>query len=329
MIVSSGLKSTVFRLIVGLLLFVGVVVMLAKSFNVDDVLQALSVFPLTTLAILLLASLLVSFLKGTRFHVLVRHVGIDIRFWKTLRLFLASQAATPIPAGETIRAALLKQETGASLGKVASPVLGQAIYEIAAAVGVVFVASLFYPELFIPSLVAVVALVAIIWILLHRKLFNRLLEILSHLPLVERHFDRIRNGREHFRHNFALLEEDGFDRHVLASIVLAFVAQLMGGLLVAIAAHAFDIPLNFFQATLVYASGAILQGVFTFIPGGFGVTEGGMSGILHLLGVELSLALALVIIIRLATLVFPVSLGFIIFALFYAKQTFSSKKPRA
>lgn len=318
--------STTFRLCVGLLLFVAVILIMAETFDLQEVLDAIGLFPLGALSTLLIASFLVSFLKGLRFHILVRHVGIEIKFWKTLRLFLASQAATPIPAGETIRAALLKQETGASLGRVASPVLGQAVYEIAGAAVIVFGASLFYPELFIPSLVAVVALIAVIWILLHRKLFNYLLDLMSHLPLIEKHFDRIRNGREHFRHNFALLEKGGFDYHVLSAIVLSLLAQLMGGLLVAIAAHTFNIPLNFFQATLVYASGAILQGVFTIIPGGLGVTEGGMSGILHLLGVNLSLALALVIIIRLATLLFPVILGFVIFTLFYAKQTFFVKK---
>jgi uncharacterized protein (TIRG00374 family) len=299
---------------------------MAESFAIDDVIEAIGLFPLGALSILLVASFLVSVLKGARFHVLVRHVGIEISPWKTLRLFLASQAATPIPAGETIRAALLKQETGASLGKVAGPVLGQAVYEIAAAAVIVFAASLFYPELFIPSLIAVAVLFLVIGVLLHRKSFNYILDLIAHSPLVQKNFHRIRSGREHFRYNFALLGEGGFDHHVFAAIVLAMLAQLMGGLLVAIAAHTFNIPLNFFQATLVYASGAILQGVFTVIPGGLGVTEGGMSGILHLLGVDLSLALALVIIIRLATLLFPVALGLVIFALFYAKRTFFIKK---
>jgi uncharacterized membrane protein YbhN (UPF0104 family) len=323
----SGLfQSTVFRLVVGIVLFIVVFVALAGSFELDDVIQAISDFPLGALSTLLIAAFLVSVLKGARFHVLVKHAGIEITFWKTLRLFLASQAATPIPAGETIRGALLKQETGASLGKVAGPVLGQAVYEIAAAAVIVFAASLFYPELFVPSLIAIMVLVVVIGVLLHRKSFDALLDLMSNLPFFDKNFYRIRTGREYFRQNFALLGKGGFDRHVFGAIVLAFAAQLMGGLLVAIAAHAFDVPINFFQATLVYASGAILQGIFTIIPAGLGVTEGGMSGILHVLGVDLSLALALVIIIRIATLLFPVVLGFVLFAIFYAKQTFFIKK---
>ncbi len=319
MLWSRAGKSTLLRVFLGLILLAIALLIMAQTFDLDDVLQAIARFPLGALSILLIASFLVSVLKGARFHILVRHVGIEISFWRTLRLFLASQAATLIPAGEAIRGALLKQATGATLGKVAGPVLGQAVYEIAAAAVIVLVASLFYPELFIPAFVAVGVLCVLIWIVLHRQAFDYLLDILANLPFVDKHFDRIKNGHEHVRHNFALLEQGGFDRHVLGAVGLSVLAQLMGGVLVLIAAHTFDVSINFFQATLVYASGALLQGVFTIIPGGLGVTEGGMSGVLHLLGINLSLALALVIIIRVAILLFPVVFGFLIFCVFDAK----------
>ncbi|MFZ2682095.1 MAG: lysylphosphatidylglycerol synthase transmembrane domain-containing protein [Patescibacteria group bacterium] len=321
-------QSTIFRLIFGLGLFAVIVFILAGSFKFDEVVDTVADFPLSYLAILLTASFLVSVLKGARFHVLVRHAGIEINFRHSLRLFLASQAATPIPAGETIRVGLLKQETGASLGKAVSPVLGQAVYEIAAAAVIVFAASAYYPELFVPSVIAVIGLVLMVWILLYRRAFNFALRLFVTIPGVGQYAERIKSAREHLRHNFTLLQEGGFDRHVFAAIILALVAQLMGGLLVLIATTAFDLPLNFFQATLVYACGAILQGLFTLIPAGLGVTEGGMSGVLHVLGIELSVALAVVIIIRVATLLFPVVLGVILFIMFYAKQTFFGASKR-
>ncbi len=312
--------TTLLRLGLGLGIVAVAVVLLMTNDETQHILTALGSFPLITLAVLLLASFLVSLLKAARFHILVRHVDIEISFWKTLRLFLVSQAATPIPAGETIRAALLKHETGAPLGKVAAPVLGQAVYEIAAALSIVLVASFFYPELFVPTLTAVVCLFLFIWTLLHRKLFNALLRLLSYLPAIKHQLDRLKRGRDQLRQNFSLLEGGGLDRHVVMASLFAFLAQLMGGLLVLVAATAFDIQLNFLQFTLVYASGALLQGLFTLIPGGLGVTEGGMSGVLHLLGVELSLALALVLIVRFATLVFPVVLGLVLMIPIYFKK---------
>ncbi len=314
--------TTFFKLIFGLGLLGVVGAIMLRAFDLNAVWSVVSAFPLSVLDALIVMTCLVSFLKAARFHILIRHVGIKLSFLRSVRLFLASQAATPIPAGETIRAALLKQETGVSLGKAAGPVLAQAIYEIAAAVAVVFTASLFYDELFFPALIMMSVLIVLLGGLVHRPLFNRVLNLLVRLPFIHQHVERIRAGRDHFRRSFALLEGDGFDGHVLASIGLALLAQLVGGGLVLLAAQAFGLEINLFQTTLVYASGAILQGVFTIIPGGLGVTESGMSGILHLLGVDLSTALALVIIIRVATFLFPVVLGTLIFIPVYAKQTF-------
>ena len=56
---------------------------------------------------------------------------------------------------------------------------------------------------------------------------------------------------------------------------------------------------------------SILLGAITFIPAGIGVTEGGMLAQLVLHNVEYSLAICLVIIIRLFTLWMSVIIGFI------------------
>ena len=68
---------------------------------------------------------------------------------------------------------------------------------------------------------------------------------------------------------------------------------------------------EFFLKTIsIYASSVII-GVITFIPGGLGITEGSLVGLFTLEGIDVSLALILSIIIRLVTLWYSVSIGFI------------------
>jgi glycosyltransferase 2 family protein len=316
------LRSAASRLIIGFGLFAVVMLILVESFDADDVWRTLGLFPWRALAGLLAVALLVNVLKALRFYIFVRHVGLPLGFWKTVRVFFASQAATPLPGGEAIRATLLKRETKERLGKAASPVVSQAVYEIGAAATVILAASFIYPDLLVPTLIVIGSLSLFLSVVLHRGIFGVLLKFFSIFPYVRYRLSALRHAQEHLRQNFLLLEEGGFDSHVVAAMFTAFLAQVAGGALVLLAAQAMGVHINIFQAMLVYAGGAMLQGLFTMIPAGLGVTEGGMSGILHLLGVELSLAVALVIIIRLMTLVFPVALGFVVFCLFYARQTF-------
>ena len=74
---------------------------------------------------------------------------------------------------------------------------------------------------------------------------------------------------------------------------------------------AFDIDsINFLQSIATYPA-SVLIGVASFIPGGVGVTEGSLAGLFVLQGVDLSLALIVSIFIRIFTLWFSVSIGFI------------------
>ena len=60
----------------------------------------------------------------------------------------------------------------------------------------------------------------------------------------------------------------------------------------------------------IYSSSLIL-GAASFIPGGIGVTEGSIAGLLTLNGVDISIAFVLGILIRIFTLWYGVLVGFV------------------
>ena len=74
---------------------------------------------------------------------------------------------------------------------------------------------------------------------------------------------------------------------------------------------AFDInTLDYLEITAIYTT-SILLGAVTFIPAGIGVTEGSIAGLFALNGINISTALILSIMIRILTLWYSVSVGFV------------------
>ena len=73
----------------------------------------------------------------------------------------------------------------------------------------------------------------------------------------------------------------------------------------------FDINiLDYLKILAIYSTSALL-GAISFIPGGIGITEGTLAGLLTLEGIDVSTALILSVMIRVLILWYSVSIGFI------------------
>ena len=68
--------------------------------------------------------------------------------------------------------------------------------------------------------------------------------------------------------------------------------------------------IEYLEIISIYSTSVIL-GAVSMLPAGIGVTEGSFGGLLSLLEIEISFALALAIVVRLFTLWFGVGVGFI------------------
>tara|TARA_B100001105_G_scaffold239242_1_gene216997 strand:- start:190 stop:663 length:474 start_codon:yes stop_codon:yes gene_type:complete len=74
---------------------------------------------------------------------------------------------------------------------------------------------------------------------------------------------------------------------------------------------AFDINiLDYLKVIAIYVT-SVLLGAISFIPGGIGITEGTLAGLLTLEGIDVSTALILSVMIRLLTLWYSAFIGFI------------------
>jgi hypothetical protein len=98
---------------------------------------------------------------------------------------------------------------------------------------------------------------------------------------------------------------------VFTSILTTSAYWLLESLGVYFILLSFDINLlNYVHVIATYTSSLIL-GAASFIPGGLGVVEGSLVGLLNFQGVDISDAFVLVVLIRLFTLWYSVIIGFI------------------
>jgi uncharacterized protein (TIRG00374 family) len=74
---------------------------------------------------------------------------------------------------------------------------------------------------------------------------------------------------------------------------------------------AFDVnTLDYLKVLAIYTTSALL-GAVSLIPGGVGIAEGTIAGLLTLEGIDISIALVLSVVIRIFTFWFVVVVGFI------------------
>ncbi len=312
-----------FRLFFSVSLLVLLGFIISHAIKIEDLKKIIWDFPKEQLLIFMVISLGISFLKAWRFLLLLHNAKIPINLWTTSKLYFASQTTTPLPGGEALRGVLIKHETDVPVIKSSGPIITQAFLEIGSALFLVLIGSFIVEDDFlVPVLISSVVLTVIAFILLNEKIFQM---IFSRLP-EKKSGTKLKKILFAFRTKLKLVQTGMLhnikdpQHSLVKTFIVSIGIHLLGGLLVFAIAKSYDLNINFFSALFVYTAGVVIQGLSVIVPGGLGLTEGGMTGLLLLSNIELSKALAVVIIFRLVTLFYNVLIGLIFFILFYAKD---------
>lgn len=303
------------RLIFTVIFLAVLIYIINNTVDVAELKQILFEFPkLQLLGFLSLASSL-TLLKVYRFLILLNYSGINATFWETLKAFVASQAVTPLPGGETARGILIHKETGAHLHQTTTPIITQAFLELASAAILTLFGSLIFQTLRVPSLIAMFIIVLLTigltredivkYFQKHLAKFKFLTKILSRSLTFQKDFSKY------------LLDPN---KTLFKTLGMSLLINITGGFLIYTIALSLNIKIDFLQSLFIYSSGIVISSLAGFIPGGLGVTEGGLTGILLLFSVELPKALVLVLLFRLSTLIFSVFLGLIFLSVFYGRD---------
>jgi len=288
---------------------VGAIILYAIFLLLSDVSLILSKIPnlkteyLPIILILIPSSWLFLFL---RWNLLLKNSNIKIPLKENLKIYFAgfALAVTPGKFGELIKSQIMKTKFDVPHRTTSSLVLVERLYDLAGAIVVSFIGILLIGigEYVIAG--ASIVLISIFVMISSKKLFQNVLKIIGKIKFTQKYTVPLSESYE-------TIQTSTKGKIVFTSILTTSAYWLLESLGVYFILLSFDINLlNYVHVIATYTSSLIL-GAASFIPGGLGVVEGSLVGLLNFQGVDISDAFVLVVLIRLFTLWYSVIIGFI------------------
>jgi uncharacterized protein (TIRG00374 family) len=248
-------------------------------------------------------------LRFQKWDFYLRRLEIPLPRRQSLLVFGAgfTMAITPGKLGELLKAVLVRDLVGTGASRTASVVVAERITDVVALVvlSAIGATALPYGEVILGTLGA--ALVAVIWSLRSPRLAAAVERHLAGTPRLSRFGEPLRL----FLGAGRTLLTVGALAWTVALSTLSWLFECVALYLVL---RALSIDMSVRTSAFVYAF-ASLAGAASMLPGGLGVAEGSLAGLLTAVGTPLPAAAAATLLIRAATLWLGVGLGLAALAL--------------
>ena len=294
------------RLIVVLVAVIGIYAFFLFMSDYNIISEKISNFKINYLPLILLlvsASWVPLIIK---WHFLLKNSEINIPLSKTIAIFFSGSAfeITPGQIGILIKSQLLKTSSNISRTKTVPIVIVEKIYDLigailASVIGIIILGMEFYL-----IIIAISVLVFIFFFMYHRRSSELFFNRMTKLKLFSKYVENISEFYDIIKKSTS----------VKASVICILLALTYWFMISAAAYYtliAFDINiLDYLKILAIYTTSTLL-GAISFIPGGIGITEGSIAGLLTLNGLDISTALILSVMIRVLTLWYTVCVGFI------------------
>ena len=241
-----------------------------------------------------------------KWHFLLKNCEIDVPLRKSIAVFFAGIAfeITPGQIGSLIKSQLLKTSSNIPRTKTVPIIAAEKVYDLIGAILASIIGIIILGMDFYLIIIAILALTVIFFFMFYR-------------PASEIFFKRITKTKF-----FSKYIDNMSEFHTIiqksTNVKAATICILLGvtyWFIISAAAYytliAFDINVLDYLTVLAIYTTSILLGAISFVPAGIGITEGTITGLFTLNGIDVSTALILSVMIRVLTLWFSVSVGFI------------------
>ncbi len=289
-----------------ILVLAGLTVAGLKYLQVDMFWRAFHLFEWAYAPVLLTLTMGYILVKGTRFTAMMRSLTATDE-GVLMRAYIAGQACTLLPGGSAARAGILSQ-VGIPASATAAPLAISSLSDQLLFIFCAMVAAFWFEPARQPALIMLGVLLCI-GILLRMDASRKWM-----MGLFERLMSRFRL-LGHWREFLLSLREVATPRVILAGVFNAALASALMVAALALCAIGFEVRIPTFTLLLAYTLPAML-GRLSGMPGGVGVTEAGMIGILNSApGVTMDQAAIVTLVFRLGTVVFAALFGGIVYAI--------------
>ena len=295
------------RLILVLVAVVGIYAIFLFISDYNIISEKISNFKINYLPLILLFVSASWIPLSIKWHLLLKNCGIDIPLKKSISIFLSGSAFTTITPGQIgalMKSQILKTSFNIPRTRTVPIILVENIYDligaiIASIMGVIILG--IEPYLII---IAISVLAIIFFFMYYRPASNLFFKRITKTKFFSKYVEDISEFEKIVRKSTNL-------KIAITCILLSITYWFIISIAVHYTLIAFDINiLDYLQVLAIYTT-SILLGAISFIPAGLGVAEGSIAGLLTLHGIDVSTALILSIMIRILTLWYSVSIGFI------------------
>jgi uncharacterized protein (TIRG00374 family) len=271
--------------------------------NISQLKIALLLFSYQSLPVVLSFVLLNYLLRFLRWEYYLHVLKIEIPRRESLGIFISSlsMAVTPGKMGELVKSYFLKTLHGIPMSKTMPIVFAERVTDFIALLVIAFAGAytIGYEKKAIIILAILFALG--IAVIASRSASTKIIRFVEKFPFVAKRIALIENAYESSR---TML----IGKRLFTSTILGFIGWFSECTGFFFVLSGLNIHLRLLSSDFIYAFSTVI-GAISFLPGGLGVTETSLAGLLILAKIKKGEAIAAVFISRAATLWFAVLIG--------------------
>ena len=286
--------------------FIGLYAIFVISSDISEVYEKIIEIKLEYLVLIFILLPISWFVLFTKWHLLLRNSDIEISLKESLKIYFSSCALLVIPGkvGELIKIQILKTRCNVPRTKCAPIIITEQLYNLVGIVAVSIAGLLVFDYSTIIIGVSAVFLAFIFLILYSKNFFQKVVKIFGKKKFISKFSDSLLESHDVIRNS--IRGRILFYASALSTIFWLLEASIVYIILLSLGINHLEI----LTVVTSYTS-SILLGVASLLPMGIGVVEGSLTGFLSLHGVDISIGLTIVVIIRIFTRWIVVGIGFI------------------
>lgn len=296
-------KNKTFYLIFGI---ISIYIIFVFFSDISKISEHLLEMDIIFLLIILPIEICAFFLRSIRQKILLENIGINISLKENFKMYVAglSMTVTPGGSGNIIKSHFLKKYHNYSNSKTIPLVFVERFHDLLAVTTIISLSTFFF-YLWQSVVLIIIALIFLIFfysIFRSRSLLEKILSRIQKIKFLSKFAPSLE-----FSESLVVMTKW---KITIKSWAISFSSWFIEVISFYFVFKAFGINLNFIEiGQLVYTS--ILVGSLSFLPGGLGFTEVSLISLLVEKGYELSIITTLVLMLRIVTIWFATSMGFI------------------
>ena len=307
-----------FLLVVVSIIVLYIAFLIFSDFNV--IREKIFDFNIDYLPIILLLAPLSWVIIFFRWHLLLKNSNITVPKKENFKIYMAgfAMSVTPGKVGELIKSQFLKSKYGISRKNTLPIILSEYFYNIIGVLAVSILGVYYFEFSLYVIILTSGMIITALTIISSETFFKKFVNLISKRNFLKKYVSSLSDSH-------IILKKSTRGKIFIISSALTVAFWLTEALIVYFVFLSFNIlDFEFFKIVAIYTTSLIL-GIVSFLPMGVGVVEGSLAGFLSYEGVDISIALTLVILIRIFTRWYGVIVGLVFMKLIggFSKNLFA------